>query len=63
MKSKTACKFFKLLDKPTCARSVKVLNEITEIVNELEDENSPLVARIKDLNNENDSCIERVKQL
>jgi hypothetical protein len=42
---------------------VEVLNEITEMVNELEDENGTLVARIKDLKNENDSCIERVKQL
>jgi hypothetical protein len=32
-------------------------------VNELEDENGNLVAMMKDLENERDSCMERVRQL
>jgi hypothetical protein len=41
----------------------KVLKEIMKKVNELEDENSNLVARMKDLENERDSCMKRVRQL
>jgi len=52
--TKAGCKFFKWLDKPTCARGVEVLNEITKKLNEVEDANGTLVARIKDL--------ERVRQ-
>jgi cell division protein FtsB len=32
-------------------------------VNDLEDENVNLVAKMKDLENERDSCMERVRQL
>jgi len=39
---------------------VEVLNEITKKLNEVEDANGTLVARIKDLENENVSC--RVRQ-
>jgi len=59
---KATCKFFKWLDKPTCAKGVEVLNEITKKLNEVEDANGTLVARIKDLENENVSCMERVRQ-
>jgi hypothetical protein len=59
---KAACNFFKWLDKPTCARGVEVLNEITKKLTEVEDVNGILVARIKDLENENIGCMERVRQ-
>lgn len=62
MQTKAACKFFKWLDKPTCARGVEVLDEITKKLNEVEDANGTLVARVKDLENENVSCMERVRQ-
>jgi hypothetical protein len=39
MQTKSACKFFKWLDKPTCARGVEVLKQIMEKVNDLKDEN------------------------
>jgi hypothetical protein len=41
---------------------VKVLNEITKKLNEVEDANGTLVARIKYLENENANCMERVRQ-
>jgi archaellum component FlaF (FlaF/FlaG flagellin family) len=41
---------------------VEVLNEITKKLNEVEDANGTLIARIKDLENENISCMERVRQ-
>jgi hypothetical protein len=41
---------------------VEVLNEITKKLNEVDDANGTLVARIKDLENENVSCLERVRQ-
>jgi hypothetical protein len=41
---------------------VEVLNKITKKLNEVDYENGTLVARIKDLENENDSCMERVRQ-
>jgi septal ring factor EnvC (AmiA/AmiB activator) len=63
IQTKATYKFFKWMDKPTCARSVEVLHEITKKVNEVEDENGTLVARIKDAENENESCMEMVKQL
>jgi predicted RNase H-like nuclease (RuvC/YqgF family) len=63
MQTKSACKFFKWLDKPTCARGVEVLKQIIKKVNDLKDENGTLVARMKDLENEMESCIERAKQL
>jgi len=59
---KAACNFFKGLDKPTCAKGVEVLNEITKKLNEVEDANGTLVARIKDLENKNVSYMERVRQ-
>jgi predicted transcriptional regulator len=62
IQTKAVCKFFKWLDKPTCARAAEVLNEITKKLNKVEDANGTLVARIKDLENENDSCMERVRQ-
>jgi hypothetical protein len=62
MQTKVACKFFKWLDRPTCARSVEVLNEIIKMLNEVEDANGTLVARIKDLENENVNCMERQSQ-
>jgi septal ring factor EnvC (AmiA/AmiB activator) len=62
IQTKAACKFFKWLDKPTCAKGVEVLNEITKKLNEVEDANGTLVARIKDLENENVRCMERVRQ-
>jgi hypothetical protein len=37
--TKVACRFFKWLYKPTCARSMEVLAEITKKVKDLEDEN------------------------
>jgi len=63
IQTKATYKFFKWMDKPSCARSVEVLHEITKKVNEVEDENGTLVARIKDAENENESCMEMVKQL
>jgi hypothetical protein len=63
MQTKSACQFFKWLDKPTCARGVKVLKQIMKKVNDLKDGNGTLVARMKDLENEMESCIERAKQL
>jgi hypothetical protein len=62
IQTKAACKFFKWLDRPTCARSVEVLNEITKMLNEVEDANGTFVARIKDLENENVNCMERQSQ-
>jgi hypothetical protein len=62
MQTKAACKFFKWLDKPTCARGVKVLDEITKKLNKAEDANGTMAVRIKDLVNENVSCMERVRQ-
>jgi len=62
IQTKAAWKIFKWLDKPTCARGVEVLNKITKKLNEVDYENGTLVARIKDLENENDSCMERVRQ-
>jgi hypothetical protein len=62
IQTKAACKFFKWLDKPTCARGVEVLHEITKKLNKVEDANGALVARIKDLENEKVSCMERVGQ-
>ncbi|XP_062172018.1 pentatricopeptide repeat-containing protein At5g04780, mitochondrial-like [Alnus glutinosa] len=59
---KVACIFFKWLDKPTCARGVEVLNKIAKKLTEVEDANGTLVARIKDLENDNISCMERVRQ-
>jgi hypothetical protein len=41
---------------------VEVLNEITKKLSGLEDANGTFVARIKDLENENVSCMERVRQ-
>jgi septal ring factor EnvC (AmiA/AmiB activator) len=41
---------------------VELLNEITKKLNKVEDANSTLVARIKDLENENVSCMEMVRQ-
>jgi ABC-type histidine transport system ATPase subunit len=52
MQTKSACKFFKWLDKPTCARGVEVLKQIMKKVNDLKDENGTLVTRTKDLENE-----------
>jgi hypothetical protein len=52
MQTKSTCKFFKWLDKPTCARGVKVLKQIMKKVNDLKDENGTLVGRMKDLENE-----------
>jgi DNA-binding transcriptional regulator GbsR (MarR family) len=63
MQTKSACKFFKWLDKPTCARGVEVLKQIMKNINDLNDENGTLVARMKDLENEMESCMERAKQL
>jgi hypothetical protein len=63
IQTKVACRFFRWLDKPTCATGVGVLAEITKKVNDLEDENDRCMARIKELENENDSCMERDKQL
>jgi mannosyltransferase OCH1-like enzyme len=63
IQTKVACRFFKWLDKPTCATGMEVLTEITKNVNELEDENGKYMARIRDLENENDICMERLKQL
>jgi predicted nucleic acid-binding Zn-ribbon protein len=51
------------MDKPTCARGVEVLAEITKKIKDLGDENDRCMARIKDLENEIDSCMERVKHL
>ncbi|XP_062150541.1 uncharacterized protein LOC133859225 [Alnus glutinosa] len=62
-RTKSACKFFKWKDNPTCARGKEVLKEIMKKVNELEDENGNLLAKMKDLENERDSCMERVRQL
>jgi ABC-type hemin transport system ATPase subunit len=45
-------KFFKLLDKPTCARGVEVLKQIMKNVNDLNDENGTLVTMMKDLEKE-----------
>jgi hypothetical protein len=59
IQTKAACKFFKWLDKPTCARGVEVLKKITKKLNEVENANCYF---IKDLENENDSCMERVRQ-
>jgi predicted ribosome quality control (RQC) complex YloA/Tae2 family protein len=63
MQTKSVCKFFKWLDKPTCAIGVEVLKQIMKKVNDLKDENKTLVARMKDLENEMESCMERAKQL
>jgi uncharacterized coiled-coil DUF342 family protein len=63
MQTKSACKFFKWLDKPTCARGLEVLKQIMKKVNDLKDENGTLVARMKDMKNEMESCMERAKQL
>jgi hypothetical protein len=62
IQTKATYKFFKWLDKPTCAKGVEVLNEITKKLNEVEDANGILVARIKDLENENVSCMKSVRQ-
>jgi septal ring factor EnvC (AmiA/AmiB activator) len=62
IQTKAACKFFKCLDKPTCARGVEVLNEITKKLNKVEDANGTLVAMIKDLENENVSSMKKVRQ-
>jgi hypothetical protein len=62
IQTKATCKFFKWLDKPTCVRGVEVLNEIIKKLNKKDDANGTLVARIKDLENENVSCMERVRQ-
>jgi len=51
IQTKTACRFFKQLDKPTCARGVEVLAKMTKKVNDLKDENDRCMARIKDLGN------------
>jgi hypothetical protein len=61
--AKAAYRFFKWLDKPTCAMGVEVLNEMTEKVNFLDNENDKCMARIKELENINDNCMERVNQL
>jgi hypothetical protein len=63
MSTKFACKFFKWLDKPTCAKGVEVLKQIMKNVNDLKDENGRLVTRMKDLENEMESCMERAKRL
>lgn len=63
MQTKSACKIFKWPDKPTCARGVEVLKQIMKKVNDSKDENGTLVTRMKDLENEMESCIERAKQL
>jgi hypothetical protein len=63
IQTKVACRFSKWLDKPTCAKGVEVLVEMTKKVKDLDDENDRCMARIKDLENENDSCMERVKHL
>jgi predicted nuclease with TOPRIM domain len=63
MQTKSTCKFFKWLNKPTCARGVEVLKQIMKKVNDLKDENGTLLARMKDLENEMESCMKRAKQL
>jgi hypothetical protein len=39
IQTKVACRLFRWLNKPICARGVEVLAEITKKVNNLEDEN------------------------
>lgn len=63
IEKKEACRFFKWLNKQTCARDMKVLAELTKKVKNLEDENDNYMAMIKDLENEIDSCEKRVKHL
>jgi hypothetical protein len=62
IQTKAACRFFRWLDKPTCARGVEVLNEMKKI-NFLDDENDKCMERIKELENINDSCMQMVNQL
>jgi chaperonin cofactor prefoldin len=42
---------------------VEVLNEITKKLNEVEDANGTLIAKIKDLENKKVSCMKKVRQL
>jgi hypothetical protein len=48
IEKKEACRFFKWLDKPICARGMEVLAELTTKVKNLEDENDNYMAMIKD---------------
>jgi len=47
MQKKEACRFFKWLDKRTCARGIKIFAELTTKVKDLENENDRRMARIK----------------
>lgn len=63
MQGTPACRNFHWRDPPTCQRGLEVLPELLKKINNLENENDSFLERVNMVSKENSNYIARVKEL